>query len=957
VSNLPTGTVTFLFTDIEGSTRLIQHLGDSRSEQVFGDHRRLLREAVEASGGLVYQDQGESFLFVFQSARDAVAAAIEIQRALARHPWPAGGALLVRMGLHSGEPAVTPEGYVGVDVHRVARICQAAHGGQILVTETTREIIADDLPEGVTLRDLGEHRLRDLLRPQRLFQLGAADIATEFPPLRSLELRLDNLPRQLSSFIGREREIAEVRRLLTATPLLTLTGSGGVGKTRLALQVGAQVRDKYSDGVWFAELGPLSDSALIGQTIASALGVRDQPGRQILSVIIDFLQPKTLLLILDNAEHVLNACAETARALLLKCPRLRLLVTSRERLGVAGETTWRVPSLSLPDPRALPSSNGLANYESVRLFTERAKALVPTFALTHHQATWVAQICHRLDGIPLAIELAAARIAVLSPEHIARRLDERFDLLTAGSRTALRRQQTLRATIDWSYELLSQQERALLCRLSVFAGGLTLEAAEAVCAGGGIDGSEIVDLLSRLIDKSLVVLEEQQGAPRYRLLETVRRYGRDRLDEEGKTREIARRHRDFFLILARRAEQALRGSDQAVWMACLEAERENMRAALEWSLKGRDAAAALRLVGKLWPFWYGRGYSSEGREWIRAALSASDATLTPARAEALNGAAFLAWRQGDFGQAETLGEQSLAAYRELGQQSGIAYASIVLGHVARERRDYERAMRLYEESLTLFRESADSWGIALSLANLGFAAFLRGDYARATALSEESLTLFRMIGEKFGIGFSLYTLSLVALRQGDYPRAAALAEQSLAVSREHGEREGMAYTQQTLGVIARHEGRHDDAAALFEESLGLFRELGDKRGIADSLNNLAVVADRRGSHERAAAFYRECLAVRIELGDTRGIAACFEGLANIASALGQYARAARLVGAAQPLRGAVPTQRVSARHAELDRTVAAARTALGEDTFAAAVAEGQAMRFEQAVEYARKNNG
>jgi len=572
--DLPTGTVTFLFTDIEGSTALLQYLGDRRYADVLGEQRRLLRAAFQAGGGHEVDTQGDAFFVAFRRGQDAVATAAAAQRAITTHPWPDSAPVRVRMGLHTGEPTLVAGGYVGLDVHRAARIGSAGWGGQILLSQATHDAVTDNLPPGVSLRDLGEHRFKDLQRREQIFQLLHPDLPADFPPLRSLDALPNNLPRQLTSFIGREREMAEVKRLLTTTRLLTLTGSGGCGKTRLALQVAADLVEEFANGVWLVELAALTDPALVPQAVASALGVREEPGRPLLATLSDYLKAKRLLLLLDNCEHLVAACAYLAEALLRACPHLRILATSREALNIAGETVWRVPSLSLPDLLHLPSVEHLTQYEAVRLFIERALISRPDFVLTSQGAPSVAQVCHRLDGIPLAIELAAARVKVLSVEQIAARLDNRFRLLTSGSRTALPRQKTLRAAIDWSYDLLSETERMVLRRLSVFAGGWTLEAAEAICVGEGIEWHEVLDPLMQLVDKSLVMMEEQGGTVRYRLLETVRQYGRDKLPASGEADVVRGRHRDWYLALAERAEPELLGSNQAVWLERLETEHD-----------------------------------------------------------------------------------------------------------------------------------------------------------------------------------------------------------------------------------------------------------------------------------------------------------------------------------------------------------------------------------------------
>ncbi len=557
--DLLTGTVTFLFTNIEGSTELLQRLDDRRYGEVLAEHQRLLRAAFQEEGGQEMDTQGDAFFVAFPRASNAVAAAVAAQLAITAHPWPEGVQVRVCIGLHTGEATIADSRYVGLNVHRAARICAAGWGGQILVSRATRDVVTHDLPPGVILRGLGEHRLKDLQRLEEIFQLLHPDLPTDFPPLRSLDVLPNNLPHQVTSFIGREWEMAEVKRLLPTTRLLTLTGPGGCGKTRLALQVAADLLEEFANGVWLAELAALSDSALVPQAVASALGVREEPGRSLLATLADYLQPKQLLLVLDNCERLIGACAPLAAALLRACPSLKILALSWEVLGIAEEVTYHVPALSLPDLRRLPSLEHLTQYEAVRLFIERAADALPTFAVTNQNARAVAQVCYRLDGIPLAIELAAARVKVLSVDQIAGRLDDRFRLLTSGSRAAPPRLQTLRATMDWGYDLLSEKERMVLRRLAVFAGGWTLAAAEAVCAGDRVEGFEVLDLLTRLVNKSLVSAEEQGEETHYRMLETVRQYAREKLLESGEADVVRGRHRDWDQRMAERADPELHG--------------------------------------------------------------------------------------------------------------------------------------------------------------------------------------------------------------------------------------------------------------------------------------------------------------------------------------------------------------------------------------------------------------
>lgn len=944
---LPMGTVTFLFTDIEGSTRLLRQLGDTYAS-VLADYQWLLREAFRPHGAQEVDTQGDALFVAFARAKDALAAAIASQRGIIAHPWREGVSVRVRMGLHTGEPLSSETSYVGMDVHRAARICSAGHGGQILLSQTTRDLVEDDLPEGVNLRDLGEHRLKDLARPHHLFQIVAAGLPADFPPLRSLQTLPNNLPIQLTSFIGREQEKAEVKRLLSTTRLLTLAGAGGAGKTRLALQVAADLVDAFSDGVWLVELASLADPALVPQAVAAALGMREQPGRTILTTLTEYLQPRHLLLVLDNCEHLAAACAQLTDALLRTAPTLQILATSRELLGITGETAWRVPSLSLPDSRRLPPPERLREYEAVRLFTDRAAAVLPDFLLTHRNALVVAQVCQSLDGIPLAIELAAARVRVLSVEQIAQRLDDRFRLLTGGGRTTLPRHQTLRGAMDWSYVLLSEQERAVFRRLAVFAGGYTLGAAEAVCAGADIVQDEILDLLAQLVDKSLVVVEAQNADVRYRMLETIRQYAREKLVEAQEEAQVRRRHRDWFLALAEQAEPMLPGPGEW-WLDRLEVEHDNLRAALELCLGSGEVEAGLRLAGALKRFWLVRGYWIEGRQRLEALLARSEGAAPAWRAKAITGAAALAQYQGDYERAVALCEESLAIQRKQGDERGMADSLNIMGNVMYERGNYGAAWKLHEKSLAYGREVEDKHAMAASLVNLAGVALHEGDYTQAVALAQESLTSFREVGDRRGIAAALHMLGVVASDQDDYVIARPRYEESLAIRRELGDKRGIAGSLSALGLVAREQGDYASARARYEESLAIQRQLGDKRGIAASLRNLGLVAWRQGDPARATALLKESLVIRNAQGNRAGIAECLEGLARVAQ---HPERAAKLLGTAAALREAMRAPLPPSDRSDYDRVVAAVRAALDERVFEAAWHHGRDMTLEQVVQYA-----
>jgi non-specific serine/threonine protein kinase len=725
----------------------------------------------------------------------------------------------------------------------------------------------------------------------------------------------------LGAFVGRERDLREVGEGLASARLATLTGIGGIGKTRLAIRVAEECAWEYADGTWFVDLAPLSDAALVPQAVARVLQVHETPGVPLTETLQEALGTRQLLLVLDNCEHLIDACARLADALLSACPHLRILATSRQPLGLTGETVWPVSPLSLPESAAPEtgrwSSQALLKFAAIQLFVERAAAACPGFALRDNNAAAIVQVCRRLEGIPLAIELAVARSRALPIEQIAARLDDRFRLLTGGSRAALPRQQTLRATMDWSYDLLSERERMLMRRLSVFAGGWTLEAAQAVCDGAFVPEWELLELLISLVEKSLVVYEEKEAGPRYWLLETVRQYFGERLLEAGEGDTTRGRHLEYFLTLAEEAERQLISARQGEWLDRLETELDNLRAALAFSSSvascqlpvvsgGASERASLttgnwqlatemglRLAGALWRFWSVRGYLTEGRERLAQAL-ASAPEPTAGRAKALGTAGSLAYRQADYQNARSLQEESLAIRRELGDRPGMATSLRNLGLIAHSQGDYDAARSLHQESLAIGRELGSRWVIAASLNDLGSIANWQEDYAVARLLYEESLAIRRALGDRLGVADSLRNLGSVTSEQGDHAAARSLYEESLAIRRELGDRPGIAASLRDLGSVAYLQGELGIARSLHEESLAIRHELGVHSGIAESLEQLGLVVYAQGDHGSARSFYEESLAIRRALGDRSGIVGSLRNLGLIAYQQGDHLAARSL---------------------------------------------------------------
>lgn len=908
--DLPTGTITLLFTDIEGSTHLLQKLGE-RYAELLHECRTLLRIAFSAYDGHEVDTQGDAMFAAFARASDALEASVAAQRELALHIWPGAEAVRVRMGLHTGEPSRVVEGYVGLDVHYAARVMNAAHGGQVLLSQTTRDLVERDLPEGVSLRDLGEHHLKDLEQAVHLYQVVIAGLPADFPPLRTHDRRSDTLPGQLTSLIGREHEVATVVRLLRrdTVRLVTFTGPGGTGKTRLALQVASELGDAFSGGVFFVSLASISDPTLVLPTVARALGIWESMGQPVFARLVEVLRQNQVLLLLDNFEQIVEATPQVAD-LLTSCPQLKLLVTSREVLHVRSEHEFAVPPLALPDPAHLPKLAAFARIPAVALFLQRVQAARPEFKLTSTNARVVAEICVRLDGLPLAIELAAARMKLLSPQALLARLDRPLNMLTGGARDVPARQQTLRNTIEWSYQLLNAREKRLFRWLSVFVSGCSLQAAEAVCTGPGDGVGQVLDGVASLVDKSLLQRVEQteEGSEDQRLLmlETIREYGLEALTESGEDNAARQAHAGYFLHMAEEAEPELKGPLLVAWLDRLEREHDNLRAALQWAIEQERGEVALRLGIALERFWVVRGLRNEGRAFLERALAGSAGVAATIRAKALLAAARLAFNQSNYEQGEVLAQESLALFRELGDKRGIALSLNRLGVAAWRRGDFRSARLLLDEDLTLFREMGDQDRVAWSLFMHGLLDNKQGEYARAFSRFEESLALFRELGNKRGIAASLTQLAgTLFVSQGNQDLIYPLLEQGLLLDREVGDKEGMAVASLLLAWVALKQGDRATARSHVEESLMLYREMEHREGMAEALSMLGKVEAARGDHAFALTLYEESLTMAQEIGDKELIASGLEGLASVMAVQGELSWATRLWGTAEALRKAI----------------------------------------------------
>jgi predicted ATPase/class 3 adenylate cyclase/DNA-binding CsgD family transcriptional regulator len=1015
VSNLPTGTVTLLLADVEGSTRL----WETQPEEMAAGVALLdsvLSEVVAKYDGVrpVEQGEGDSFVVAFALASDAVACALELQRA----PL---APIRLRIGVHTGEIQLRDEGnYIGPTINRTARLRDLAHGGQTVLSGATEPLVLDRLPEGVWLTDLGAHPLRDLPRPERVVQLCHPDLVNEFSPLRaSKAIAGNNLPIQLTSFVGRDADLTQLRELLAQNRLVTLTGAGGVGKTRLAVQVAARMGGDFDDGAWYVDLAPLTDPELVAVTAARALGLPDQPGRSTMDTLLRFVHDRQLLVVLDNCEHLLDASAELVVALLGAAPGLTVLATSREAIGVAGEVSWRVPSLSLAD-------------EAVELFSDRACRARPGFTVSDDNAALVGEICARLDGLPLAIELAAARVRALTLAEILESLHDQFRLLTGGARTAVRRQQTLRASVDWSHALLTEPERVLLRRLAVFPGGFDLDAAQAAAGSGEVARYQVLDQLTLLVDKSLVVADDSVGRTRYRLLETVRQYALEKLGESGEADAVRSRHRDYYTALVAPLD-APTGTDYEQRVEQADIEIDNLRAAFGWSREHSGIEDALVLASALQPLWQARGRIREGLTWFDTALADANAqhsqVAAAVRARALADSAVLGLWVGAADSPDQA-QEALAIAREVDDPALLARTLTACAYVAGYFASAEAARAYSAEALGLARASGDRWRLSQILIAQAAVALAAGDPIALRAAAEEGWDLAEAIGDQLSSRQCRYYHGWALLLQGDLAGAvtqfAAVAAEAAAAHDEFSSADSLALqgvalawqgetgaarvaadaaadaatglggmaaglAHSALGFAALAAGDLETAQDANEKARQHIGELpalaavvrvfgaqaalagGDlvaaRRGADDAvaitigwwltwaLTTRAQVATAQGEPEQAERDAHDALAMAASLQAYLGVADTLEYLATLAGDGGSHRDAARLYGAAHAIRQRVGEVRLKVWDAGYQASVKALRDTMDENDFQTAWAEGVALSTEEAIAYAQRGRG
>jgi predicted ATPase len=892
---------------------LLERIGHDAYVLVLADHHRLIRQGISAHGGTEIATQGDGFFAVFPSASSCTAAVIMMQRSLSGHPWPADGGVRVRMGVHSGEAAETSAGLVGLEVNRAARIAAVAHGAQVVFSEAAVELARDSLSSGASFRDLGVHRLKDLGRPAHLFQLDAEGLPREFPALRSLdnpELP-NNLPAQPASFVGRDREVGEIRALVESSRLVTLTGAGGAGKTRLALQVAAALLDGSGGGVWVVELAAVSEPDAVAHSVVDALGITVQTGRGVLESLVDALGSQEILIVLDNCEHLIDACAEVAGAILRQCPKVHLIATSREPLGINGEIIYRVPSLSIPSSDA--ETDFAARYDAVALFLDRVHAQGVGLVLDQVTAPMVVSICRRLDGMPLAIELAAARMRSLSLTDLSDRLDQRFTLLTGGRRASLPRQQTLQAAVQWSYSLLSPREQALLRGVSVFLDGFDLGAAEAIALAAEIDTAEVIDLLGSLVDKSLVVAEPQAERVRYRLLETIRQFAVERLLEVGEDQAaaVAVAHRDHFLAVAEVAAPHLTGPNQGAWIARLDEDRSNLRRALEHAtVDPSETELALRFAAALRRYW-----------WVTAARTEPLELLLPV----------------------------LERPREHSTPQLLAQGLVTSARAATFA-DVQLARRLAERAVAIARGCDDDRLLVSPLRVLAAAHYFAGDYDASYPLAGEMLERARRLDDDVLLGEALSTF-LMLYRPDDDADTEALFREAISCVQRSGDHYQAILLRNNASVHALGAGNLHAA----RDHLEAASQAGDAAGVTiyNVKINFGMVLRAEGDTDGAAATIAEALRISRRSADRYGLAYAVLVLACVAGDVGDWRRSAELHGVAQAFLDQIRQPWLPVYVRFLESSVDQARVALGHDEFQRCYARGRQLSFEDAIRLAR----
>ena len=950
---IPTGNVTFLFTDIEGSTKLAQEFPDTYNN-ILKKHDSILQETFESKNGFVFKKVGDAFCAAFENTEDAVKAAIETQKKL-QTEFGGNFELKVRMGIHSGEAEFVNDDYVGyVTLSRVSRIMSVAQGGQILITQKVYDSLTSKPVGGLSFKDFGERKLKDIILPEHIYQIVSEGLILDFSPLKSLDARQNNLPSSLTKFIGRRKEIDEIKKLFAKNRLISLIGTGGTGKTRLAIQLVSELIDEFDNGVWIIELSPVTDPDLVVNEISTVLSLKEDPGVDLLNTLKEFLKDKKILLLFDNTEHLLTRCAQVTETLLASCPNMKVISTSREPFNIQGETLYRIPPLSMPDNIKKESFESLSGYESVKLFLERATSINPNFKLTEENIYSVAELCKKLDGIPLAIELASKRVNVLSVEKILERLDDRFKLLTSGSSTALPRQKTLKALIDWSYDMLNPNEQTLLQRLSIFMGGWTLEASEEICSDDTIDQYEILDLMNSLHDKSLITFNEADGRGRYGILESIKYYALEKL--AGKTEDF-QKHLIYYLNLSSFSIQKAKGMKQLEWLNLIESELDNIRSNIHWATEN-NPDDAVRMVINAFDFWLNKGYLQEGFESSMKVLNTAAVTDKKLKADLLYGISRFCYGLGKLSELSNYSNEALRLYREADDKEGIIKALNTLSLKYYTELDYNKAAKLNEEALDLSILINSKEGKLMSLYTLSFPVINLGNYQRSISLKEEALKISRELNNENLTAQILLSLSVAHSRKtDDIKKAALLSEESLIISRSIDDQYLISVNLVHLADLKLYydNKNFDEAEYILLEAYKISKDCGYSMNLFPIRVHLGGLYTETGRFDKAVTIYKEYISEKEKPGGDFFMGDIIAGFRKIYFMRNQYAESIKLSGF-------LDTLSKDGKHRSLNKSSGLSEedknkilSELGEEKFNAYWNEGAAMKLDEAVAFCLTN--
>jgi len=884
--------VTFLFTDIEGSTRLAQELKDSYNA-LLEFHDRILAESIETNNGKTFRKVGDAFCAAFADVNDAVSAAENIQRRLIAESNDSPQ-VKVRIGLHTGSVEFQNGEYSGLSLSIAERVMSAAHGGQILVSGNVYQSLIDRHSGPITFRSFGSRKLKDLLHPVDIYQMVCDDLPDDFPPIKSIDKRQNNLPSEITNFVGRKKELREIRKMFSASRFVTLSGSGGTGKTRLAIKLASDVSDEYDDGVWLAELSQVHQDLFLAQEIANIFNLKDEPGKLIEEILLNYLRKKNIVIVLDNCEHLINECARLSEKLLRTCPGLKLLVTSREPLRIDGETIYRVPSLEHPDPKKSNSLEEIIRYEAVRLFIVRACAVNSAFIVSDENVSAIAEICYRLDGIPLAIELAAVRTKILSPEKICEKLDDRFRLLVDGKRSSLPRQKTLRALIDWSYDLLNEKEKILWQRLSVFNGSWNLEDAEGICYDEIIERAEIFEIVHSLNEKSIISYRDD--ADEYTMLESIKQYGIEKLSESGEESKIRMCHLNYYLKFCEECVPEMHGAGSGKTMDKIERDYQNIQSALQWSIVSNHKAEGNRMSVSLAKFWAIRGLITEGRMWLSKLMEGADDVELSIMANAKRIAGTLATQQGDNVQAMKFINESMEEFRKENDKKGVSLALVTLGLIHFDCGDLKKAKECLEECIELKREMNDSIGLCSSLNALGLVVLAEGDFENAKKCFEETMKIAEEENDKEYQAIAYNNIAQIYEHNGDFDTAVRYFRLGLEMDKELGNKSGITVSLSNLATVETALQNFSVARELYEETIKLSRNINFREGLLSAQVGMGLLCLIEKKYSEAKRVFKECLSEQKDTYDFRCSAQCLIGAAQIVASENDASLACSLIG-------------------------------------------------------------